>query len=64
MTDRLLTSGGTAQDGGVFLPREDDGRVTRWSEALWRLAHGIRGLSDEYDAALERSAVIVEQEWF
>jgi hypothetical protein len=54
---------GDSQDGGILLPRAEQGRISKWSAALWRLAHGIRGLADQYDAALGRSGVIVEQAW-
>jgi hypothetical protein len=51
---------GDRQENGAYLPRADQGRVTRWSATLWRLAHEIRGIGDHYDAALARSGLIVE----
>ena len=54
---------GDRQDDGAYLPRAEDCPVTRWSEALWRLAHGIQGMSDQYDASLERSGLMVESSW-
>ena len=45
----------------VFLPRARHGRVRTWQMTLWSLVHEIRGLGDLYDAALERSGIVVER---
>lgn len=45
----------------VFLPRARYGRVRTWQATLWSLVHEIRGLGDQYDAALERSGIVVER---
>jgi len=47
-------------DDGVYLPRAEDGRVTKWSSALWRLAHHVQGTGDLYDECFERSGLMVE----
>ena len=54
---------GDEQHGGVFLPRPEKGRISKWSSALWRLAHEIRGLGDQYDGCFERSGIDVERDW-
>ncbi len=45
----------------VYLPRARHGRVRTWQATLWSLVHEIRGLGDQYDAALERSDIVVER---
>lgn len=54
---------GDSQDDGSFLPRADDGRISKWSAALWRLAHQIRGIGDLYDERFERAGLVVETSW-
>jgi hypothetical protein len=51
---------GDRQDGGVYLPRADDGRISKWQSALWRLVHQVQGMGDLYDECFERSGLMVE----
>jgi hypothetical protein len=53
------------QDGGVYLPRVEDGRVSKWQGNLWQLSHEVwgMGMGDLYDTALANSGVIVERGW-
>ncbi len=46
--------------GGVYLPRSDDGRISKWQLAFWRLVHEIQGMADQFDSALERSGLVAE----
>jgi len=48
------------QDGGVYLPRAEDGRISKWQSALWRLVHQIHGVGAQYDVCFERSGLMVE----
>ncbi|MGP0109401.1 MAG: hypothetical protein ACLPR9_11185 [Acidimicrobiales bacterium] len=48
------------QDESILLPRTRHGQIWRWQATLWSLVHEIRGLGDQYEAALARSGVIVE----
>ena len=49
------------QEESVYLPQARHGQIWHWQAALWSLAHEIRGVSDEYEACLERSGVDVER---
>ena len=51
------------QDGGAFLPRAEQGCITRWSAALWRLVHQVQGVGDIYDESFERAGLMVESSW-
>ena len=51
------------QDDGVYLPRAEDGRISKWQGSLWLLAHEIRGMDSLYGAALARSGIIVDRGW-
>ena len=48
------------QDGGVYLPRAEDGRISKWQSVLWRLVHQVQGMGDLYDECFERSGLMVE----
>jgi hypothetical protein len=61
--EQVADDWGDGQDGGVWLPRAEDGRVSKWSAALWRLAHQVQGVGDFYDECFERSGLIVESSW-
>ena len=53
---------GDRQDGGVYLPRAEDGRISKWSSVLWRLVHQVQGVGAQYDECFERSGLI-EESW-
>ncbi len=58
--DQIADDWADLQDGGVWLPRAEDGRIRTWQAGLWSLVHAIRGLSNQFDACLERSGIGVE----
>jgi len=49
------------QKESVYLPQARHGQIWTWQATLWSLVHEIRGLSEEYEACLERSGVVVER---
>ena len=51
---------GDEQEGAVYLPRPEDGRISTRQAVIWSLLHEIKGLGDLYDASFERSGLIVE----
>jgi len=57
---QVADSWGDEQEGAVFLPRAEDGRIRNWQAALWRLVHEIKGLGIEYDSCFKRSGIVVE----
>jgi hypothetical protein len=57
--EQIADAWGDLQDEGVYLPRSDGGRIKTWQAILWSLAHQIRGMGEPFDAALERSGLIV-----
>jgi hypothetical protein len=59
--DPIADDWGDLQEEAVYLPRARYGRVRTWQATLWSLVHQIRGLGDQYDAALERSGIVVER---
>ena len=59
--EQITDSWGDLLDDGVYFPRAEDGRIMTWQAALWRLAHELRGLGDEFDASFERSGHGVER---
>jgi hypothetical protein len=59
--DQVADEWGDAQKGSLYLPRPEDGRISPRQAFLWHLAHQIRGLGNQFDAALERSGIVVER---
>ena len=57
--DQVADEWGDDQEEPVYLPRPEDGRISARQAFLWHLAHQIRGMGDQFDAALERSGLIV-----
>ncbi len=57
---QVVDEWGDSQDGGVYLPRSEDGRISKWQLAFWRLVHEIQGMADQFDSVLERSGLVVE----
>jgi hypothetical protein len=58
--DHVADEWGDAQEGSLYLPKPEDGRISARQAFLWHLAHQIRGMGDQFDAALSRSGLIVE----
>jgi hypothetical protein len=46
-------------DGHIYVPRAEDGRIRTWQAGLWSLAHEIRGMGNQFDAALARNGLTV-----
>ena|SRR5664279_315309 len=57
--EQIADDWGDLRDESVYLPRSEVGRIRTWQASLWSLAHQIRGMGDQFDAALERSGLIV-----
>jgi hypothetical protein len=57
--DQVADEWGDDQERPLYLPRPENGRISARQAFLWHLAHQIRGMGDQFDAALERSGLIV-----
>lgn len=51
------------QAGSLYLPRPEHGRISARQAFLWRLAHEIRGVGEQFGACLEHSGFLVERGW-